>query len=132
MVNCGAAMYAAPVGIVNAADPERRLPRGHRDLQRHQTSYGLEAAGVMAACIAEALSPTSTVDSIISTALRLANEGTRGAIAAVVDRATTLSDWREAIAPLRDAIRPHDGAADDFLDRGNRSNDLATEPPPQH
>jgi hypothetical protein len=33
MVNCGAAMYAAPVGIVNAADPEgayRRRPRSSR------------------------------------------------------------------------------------------------------
>ena len=30
MVNCGAAMYIAPIGVVNACDPKRRLRRGHR------------------------------------------------------------------------------------------------------
>ena len=34
MVNCGAAMYAAPVGIVNAGDPRGRLSRGDRGLRR--------------------------------------------------------------------------------------------------
>ncbi len=31
IVNCGAAMYVAPVGIVNAADPAGRVRRGDRD-----------------------------------------------------------------------------------------------------
>ncbi len=34
MVNCGAAMYAAPVGMVNAGDPERCVPGSDRDLRR--------------------------------------------------------------------------------------------------
>jgi ADP-ribosylglycohydrolase len=123
MVNCGAAMYAAPVGIVNAADPDAAYREAIEIFGAHQTSYGLEAAGVMAACVAEALAATATIDSVIATALRLANEGTRVAIEAVVDRAASLGDWRDAIVPLRDAIRPYDGAADDFHDRGNRTND---------
>jgi ADP-ribosylglycohydrolase len=123
MVNCGSAMYAAPVGIVNAADPDGAYREAIEIFAAHQTSYGLEAAGVMAACVAHAFEPGATVESVVQTALRLANEGTKNAIAAVTERARDFTDWREAIDPLRDAMRPFDGAADGFLDRGNGSND---------
>jgi ADP-ribosylglycohydrolase len=123
MVNCGAAMYAAPVGIVNAADPDGAYREAIDFFAAHQTSYGLEAAGVTAACIAEAMSLDSSVESVIAVARRLAKEGTKLAIDAVVERAKSLSDWRTAIGPLRDAIRPFDGAADDFHNRGNGSDD---------
>jgi len=123
MVNCGAAMYAAPVGIVNAADPERAYREAIEIFAAHQTSYGLEAAGVMAAAVAAAFIPGVTVDEIIQTALHQAKEGTRLALDAVIERAAGLSDWHSAIEPLRDAIRPFDGAADDFHDRGNGSDD---------
>jgi hypothetical protein len=59
----------------------------------------------------------------VEQALALAKEGTRSAIAAVAARARGLADWRAALGPLREAIRPFDGAADDFHDRGNRSDD---------
>jgi ADP-ribosylglycohydrolase len=123
MVNCGAAMYAAPIGIVNAGDPEVAYREAVEIMAAHQNSYGLEAAGVMAACVAEALNPDATVDSVVKVALDLAREGTRLAIEAVVQRARTMNDWRAAIVPLRDAMRPFDGAADDFHNRGNGSND---------
>jgi ADP-ribosylglycohydrolase len=123
MVNCGAAMYAAPVGIVNAADPDAAYREAIEIFAAHQTSYGLEAAGVMAACVAAALAPGATVESVIETALRLAREGTRQAIAAVVERARGLSDWQSAIGPLREAMRPYDGGADRFNDRGNGTDD---------
>jgi ADP-ribosylglycohydrolase len=123
MVNCGAAMYAAPVGIVNAADPEAAYREAIEIFAAHQWSYGLEAAGVMAACVAEACSPDATVERIVATALRLAKEGTHRAIAAVVERARDLTDWREAIRPLRDAVQPFDGAAEHFHDRGNGTDD---------
>ena len=77
----------------------------------------------MAACVAEAFNPDATVNSIIDTALTLAKEGTRSAIAAVVDCARSQSDWQSAIGPLRQAMRPFDGAADDFHNRGNGSDD---------
>jgi ADP-ribosylglycohydrolase len=119
MVNCGAAMYAAPVGIVNACDPEAAYREAIEIFSAHQSSYGLEAAGVMAACVAAAFMPGAAVDTVIASALSVAREGTLSAIRAVVDCARRYSDWRSAIGPLRDAMRPHDGAADNFRDRGN-------------
>ena len=123
MVNCGAAMYASPVGIVNAGNPIAAYREAIEVFAAHQTSYGLEAAGVMAACVAAALDPHAGVASVIKTALELAKEGTRTAIEAVVDRAQGLHDWRAANEPLREAIRPFDGAAEEFADRGNGRDD---------
>ena len=123
MVNCGAAMYAAPVGIVNACDPVAAYREAIEIYGAHQHSFGLEAAGVMAACVAEAFRPDANVDSIIATALAVAKEGTRAAIAAVVDCARQQTDWQTAIGPLRDAMCPYDGAAEVFRDRGNGTND---------
>ena len=124
MVNCGAAMYAAPVGIVNAADPGAAYREAIDLFAAHQWSYGLEAAGVMAACVAAAFVPGATVGDVVGTAQRVAKEGTRRAIRAVVARAGDFTDWREAIEPLREAIRPFDGSAEDGVrDRGNGTDD---------
>ncbi len=123
MVNCGAAMYAAPVGIVNACNPANAYREAVELFSAHQWSYGLEAAGVVAACVAEAFKPDATVDSIVEAALAFAKEGTRAAIEAVVARARQYDDWQAAIGPLRDAIRPYDGAPENFHDRGNGTDD---------
>lgn len=124
MVNCGAAMYAAPVGIVNACDHERAYAEAIDIFSAHQHSYGLEAAGVMAAAVAAAFAPDATVSSVIDAALGVSKDGTRACIEALVERAAGLSDWREAIAPLRDIMRRFDGSADDArTQRGNGSND---------
>src|SRR5918995_1337726 len=126
MVNCGAAMYASPVGIVNACDPVNAYREAIEVFSAHQWSYGLEAAAVMAACVAEALRPTATVDSVVGTALDLAKEGTQRAFEAVTTEARKFDDWRQAIGPLRDAIRPFDGSAEDGVrDRGNKTDDWA-------
>lgn len=124
MVNCGAAMYAAPVGIVNACDPVNAYREAVEIFSAHQWSYGLEAAAVMAACVAEAFKPGATVDSVIGVAVDLAKEGTKEAIAAVTYEARWHDDWRDAIQALRDAIRPFDGSAEDGVrDRGNKTDD---------
>jgi ADP-ribosylglycohydrolase len=126
MVNCGAAMYASPVGIVNACDPVNAYREAIEVFSAHQWSYGLEAAAVMAACVAEAFRPTATVDSIIGVALDLAKEGTRCAMKAVVAEASKYDDWRAAIGPLRDTMRPFDGSAEHAkLERGNKTDDWA-------
>ena len=126
MVNCGAAMYASPVGIVNACDPLNAYREAIEVFSAHQWSYGLEAAAVMAACVAESFRPAATVDSVVGVALDLAREGTRCAIEAVTTEARNHDDWRDAIDPLRDAIRPFDGSAEDGVrDRGNRTDDWA-------
>jgi ADP-ribosylglycohydrolase len=66
------------------------------------------------------------VDSVVGIALDLTKEGTQRAIEAVVTEARKYDDWREAIGPLRDAIRPFDGSAEDGVrDRGNKTDDWA-------
>ena len=123
MVNCGAAMYAAPVGIINACDPQRAYAEAIDIFSAHQHSFGLEAAAVMAAAVASAFAPDATVDSIIAAALGVAKEGTRACIEALVERAASLSDWREAIAPLREVMREYDTSPDDAKSqRGDGSN----------
>ncbi len=122
MVNCGAAMYAAPVGIINAGDPLNAYREAVDVFSAHQQSYGLEAAAVMAASVAEALKPGASIGSIIDTVSILAKDGTRGALEAVVECACKYDDWKQAIHPLREAIRPYDGAADLKTERGNGTN----------
>ena len=123
MVNCGAAMYAAPIGIVNAGDPVSAYHEAVDVLSAHQYSYGLEAAAVIATAVAEAFRPGASVDSIIDVVQSLAKDGTRSAIEAVVDCAHKYDDWADAIGPLRDAMRPWDGAPDVLGDRGKGNND---------
>jgi ADP-ribosylglycohydrolase len=109
MVNCGAAMYAAPVGMMNAGDPDLAYARAINIFSAHQYSYGLEAAALMAACIAEALRPSATVESVIETALRLAKDGTRKALEAVVAAARTAPRDEAAMQKhLRAAMEPYD------------------------
>jgi len=117
MVNCGAAMYAAPVGIINAGDPANAYRHAVDIFSAHQQSFGLEAAAVMAAAVAEAFKPSASVESIIDAALALAKEGTRAAIESVVEAARKQSDWKEAIPTLRAAMRPYDTAPDTRLGR---------------
>lgn len=119
-VNCGAAMYAAPVGVVNAGDPEGAYAEAIDIAGAHQSSFGREAAGVMAAAVAAAATPGATVDAVVATALRLARDGTRAAIEAVCDAAARVGHWSEAVSSdvLRAAVRPFDTVADTYRDRG--------------
>jgi ADP-ribosylglycohydrolase len=116
MVNCGAAMYAAPVGLMNGCDPDEAYRRAIDLFSAHQHSYGLEAAGVMAACAARAMVPGATVRDVADTALRLAKDGTRAAIDAVLDAAAGAAapDGRTTQMALRAAIEPYDGRGGTF------------------
>lgn len=109
MVNCGAAMYAAPVGLMNAGDPDLAYARAVNIFSAHQYSYGLEAAALMAACIAEALRPSATIESVVETALRLAKDGTKKALEAVITAARTAPrDETAQQKHLRAAMEPYD------------------------
>jgi ADP-ribosylglycohydrolase len=113
IVNCGAAMYVAPVGIANAGAPDAAYGEALDLTGAHQASYGREAAGVLAACVAEALRPDATVETVIATALRLAKDGTRPAIEAVTATAAGLDGWRpDGLAELRAAFAPFDSVGD--------------------
>lgn len=95
MVNCGAAMYIAPVGIVNAGHPKAAYDEAILFAMGHQSSYGLEAAGVLAACVAKAFQPGVTVDDIVQTAVTLAKDGTKAAIQELTIAARELRSERD-------------------------------------
>lgn len=117
VVNCGAAMFVAPVGIVNAGDPEAAYAEATALSGAHQSSYGREAAGVLAACVAEAMRPSSTADSVVDVALRLAKDGTRSAIEAVTATAAALDGWRSGgLAELRAAFAPFDSVGEVYAE----------------
>jgi hypothetical protein len=66
----------------------------------------------MAACVAAAFISDANSETIVEVALRYAKEGTRNAIAAVIDCAGRYDHWQDCIGPFREVIRPHDGAAE--------------------
>ncbi|MFE0205177.1 ADP-ribosylglycohydrolase family protein [Streptomyces sp. NPDC058985] len=114
IVNCGAAMYMAPVGLVNAAHPAGAYAEALDVAGAHQSSYGREAAGVFAAAVAAACAPGATPDSVVTACLALAKDGTRAAIEAVCDVAARYSDFESALAPLREAVTPYDTVGPDY------------------
>ena len=95
MVNCGAAMYISPVGIVNACNPKGAYDEAILFASGHQVSYGLEAAGVMACCVAKAFVPGATIEDVVNTALQFAKDGTKRAIHDICEAALTLKNQRD-------------------------------------
>ncbi|WP_405596552.1 ADP-ribosylglycohydrolase family protein [Streptomyces sp. NBC_01410] len=124
IVNCGAAMYMAPVGLVNAAHPTAAYAEAVDIAGAHQSSYGREAAGVFAAAVAAACHPDATPTTVIDTALALAKDGTQAAIESVAEVAAQYSDFESALAPLRAAVAPFDTVGPDY-----RSPSLAARRP---
>ncbi|RKN40138.1 ADP-ribosylglycohydrolase family protein [Streptomyces hoynatensis] len=114
IVNCGAAMYMAPVGLVNAGNPRGAYAEALDVAGAHQSSYGREAAGVFAAAVAAACAPGATPESVVEEALGLAKDGTRAAIEAVCETAARFEDFEEALAPLRAAVAPFDTVGPDY------------------
>ncbi|UQX04926.1 ADP-ribosylglycohydrolase family protein [Streptomyces sp. RerS4] len=114
IVNCGAAMYMAPVGLVNAGHPRSAYAEALDVTGAHQSSYGREAAGVFAAAVAAACVPGATAGTVVETALSLAKDGTRAAIAAVAEEAARHRDFESALAPLRAAVAPYDTVGPDY------------------
>jgi ADP-ribosylglycohydrolase len=115
IVNCGAAMYMPPVGIANAGHARGAYSEALDLTGGHQSSYGREAAGVLAAAVAEAMRPQSTPESVVAVAIGLAKDGTRSAIEAVAETAADLDGWREGgLRRLRDAFAPFDSVGEEY------------------
>ncbi|MCP3817298.1 ADP-ribosylglycohydrolase family protein [Streptomyces sp. A3M-1-3] len=114
IVNCGAAMYMAPVGVVNAGNPAGAYAEALDIAGAHQSSYGREAAGVFAAAVAAAFLPGATPATVIDQVLALAKDGTRSAIEAVCEVAARHMDFESALAPLREAVAPFDTVGPDY------------------
>ncbi|MFI1567386.1 ADP-ribosylglycohydrolase family protein [Streptomyces sp. NPDC020490] len=114
IVNCGAAMYMAPVGLVNAANPAGAYAEALDVAGAHQSSYGREAAGVFAAAVAAACAPGASPDSVVAACLERAKDGTRSAIERVCEAAARHSDFESALTPLREAVAPYDTVGPDY------------------
>ncbi|MEU1331801.1 ADP-ribosylglycohydrolase family protein [Streptomyces sp. NPDC005865] len=114
IVNCGAAMYMAPVGLVNAAHPRGAYAEALDIAGAHQSSYGREAAAVFAAAVAAACTPGATPTSVIDACLALAKDGTRAAIEAVAEVTARHTDFETALAPIRAAVAPFDTVGPDY------------------
>lgn len=114
IVNCGAAMYMAPVGLVNAANPAAAYAEALDIAGAHQSSYGREAAGVLAAGVAAACAPGATPDSVVAACLSLAKDGTRAAIEKVCEEARRHTGFESALGPLRQAVAPYDTVGPDY------------------
>ena len=121
MINCGAAMYIAPIGVVNACDPQGAYNEAIAFASGHQASYGLEAAGVLAGCVAKAFEPNVTIDDIVETALFLAKDGTKNAIRAMCDKAKEIKyrkkDKEFVVREFQKAILPYSPMGDDVTRR---------------
>jgi ADP-ribosylglycohydrolase len=114
IVNCGAAMYMAPVGLVNAAHPRAAYAEALDVAGAHQSSYGREAAGVFAAAVAAACAPGATPESVVGACLALAKDGTRTAVERVCEVAARHTDTESALRPLREAVAPYDTVGPDY------------------
>ncbi|MFF0227522.1 ADP-ribosylglycohydrolase family protein [Streptomyces sp. NPDC004629] len=114
IVNCGAAMYMAPVGLVNAANPAGAYAEALDVAGAHQSSYGREAAGVFAAAVAAAAAPGASPRSVVAACLSLAKDGTRAAIEEVCAVAGRHRDIESALVPLREAVAPYDTVGPDY------------------
>lgn len=114
IVNCGASMYMAPVGIANAGDHNAAYAEAIDIAAAHQSSYGREAAGVFAAAVAAALLPGATAASVIDAALEVAHDGTLAAISAVVDAVRRLDPGAEVGPVLRAAVEPYDTVGPEY------------------
>ena len=113
IVNCGAAMYIAPVGIANGGDPVGAYAEAIELSGAHQLSYGREAAGVLAAAVADAVRPDATVESVVETCLASPRTGRGRALEAIVAAASELDGWRDGgLAELRRAFAPFDSVGD--------------------
>ena len=121
-VNCGAAMYMGPVGVINGGDPRAAYAEAIELAGAHQHSFGREAAGVMAACVAAALPRSATVDDVVAAALAVAREGTRAAIWAVVSQAQGYAQSSavsmEVVDALRAAMAPFDTVGEAYREPG--------------
>ncbi|MFY4777113.1 ADP-ribosylglycohydrolase family protein [Metabacillus sp. RGM 3146] len=117
MVNCGAAMYIAPIGVVNAGNPKGAYDEAILFALGHQNSYGLEAAGVLAACVAKAFEENAQAEDIVQTAITFAKDGTKQAIIDMANAARSLkarnADRDEVVKQLQRVIAAYSPMRDD-------------------
>ena len=120
-VNCGVAMYIMPVGAVNAGDPHRAFQEAVSLAMVETDSYAVEAAGVLAACYATALTGSATIESICDCAQTVAQDGTEAALDAVLTAATATDTLDTFIENIRRVFMPFEAAGN--REGGTHSNE---------
>lgn len=120
IVNCGATMYMAPVGLVHIGDPRGAYAEAIDLAGAHQSSYGREAAGVFAAAVAASAAPGASVADVRAAVTEVAHDGTAAAIDAVLAAVDGFlatggsEDSRELGRVIRAAVRPFDTVGDQY------------------
>ncbi|MGF3053470.1 ADP-ribosylglycohydrolase family protein [Microbacterium sp. YY-03] len=120
IINCGAAMYVAPIGLANAGDPAGAYAEAIDVTGAHQASYGREAAGVFAAMVAAAVAPGATLDDVTAACLDLSHDGTADAMRAVIAafRDSPVpqddDDERALAARVREVVAPFDSVGPEY------------------
>ncbi|MET4059443.1 ADP-ribosylglycohydrolase [Arthrobacter sp. UYP6] len=120
IVNCGATMYMAPVGLVHIGDPQGAYAEAIDIAGAHQSSYGREAAGVFAAAVAASAAPGATVADVRGAVLDVAHDGTAAAIRAVFDAVDAFladggsDDPRDIARVVRAAVAPYDTVGEQY------------------
>lgn len=120
VVNCGATMYMAPVGLANPGSPRAAYAEAIDMAGAHQSSYGREAAGVFAAMVAASVAPGATTADVVAAALDVAHDGTLEAMQAVLAAVESVSapqdddGARELGRIIRDAVAPFDSVGEHY------------------
>lgn len=120
IVNCGATMYMAPVGLVHIGDPRGAYDEAIDIAGAHQSSYGREAAGVFAAAVAAATAPGASVDDVRAAVVGVAHDGTAHAIEAVLNAVDAYVadvseiDDRDLARVVRTAVAPFDTVGEQY------------------
>ena len=116
IVNCGAAMYIAPVGIANAGDPRRRVRRGARPHRRAPVELrprGRGRAGGRGRRGDAARGDGRVRRRDVPRGSRRTRRAT--AIEAVAEAAAKLDGWRDGgLAELRRAFAPFDSVGEHY------------------
>ncbi|MCC5848271.1 MAG: ADP-ribosylglycohydrolase family protein [Verrucomicrobia bacterium] len=127
-ISCGAAMFAWPIGAVNAGDPRGAYDEAVAFFAAQTHSYGVEQAAVMAAATAEALRPGATPRSVVDAALALAKDGTLGMIRAAVGALTPGEDRNADLTAVHRAVQPWHHKGHHVADDQEHAGEHASEP----
>ena len=116
IVNCGAAMYIAPVGIANAGDPDGAYVEALDLTGAHQSSYGREAAGCSPRLSPRRCAPARRVDSVVDDGAAACEGRHADALSRPLpSAAATLDGWRDGgLAALRAAFAPFDSVGEPY------------------
>ncbi len=121
-VNCGVAMYIMPIGAVNAGDSWSAYQEAAAFGLAHNESYAVEGAAVLAAFFANAFRREGTFQDSLEKALLVARDGTKKAIAAVMNAVDPNDSVDTFIGKTRQAFFPYGEPIDIDINTDDKAN----------